>query len=268
MSQARIWNLRFNLDIFNSIAPWLANDDERAQCFSGLSLGVNRGRTREGATPAFALGFDFGTAMREEAEALRALNVVNGAKGGRPGGRKQKETQGSPAGKPEVNQSLTQSIYPVTSNPETGNPSTSTPKAKRKNGAPAKAASPSMKEILGMDKEVMTSESYWQLVGTFGGDTKNPSPTASASLYVAALGRGVAKDLLQERAEALLASRGSVRFMPKLAVWLETEMYLNPIMEGHQQNFQANTNSGRLKENQAYLSKLAAQRAGNGGIPK
>ncbi len=71
-----------NLDAFNADFAALADDDERGQFLSGLSVGMNEGHPRVSAADPFIEGYTLGKSMRDEAEALRNKSTEDGAKGG------------------------------------------------------------------------------------------------------------------------------------------------------------------------------------------
>ena len=106
MSRSRTWNLRMNLDLFNAALAALVDDAEKAQFLGGLSLGMNGGKLRPESHPPVVEGFNLGSNMRLDTESYRDAQYEKGKLGGRPkkpGGL----PNGSPAGLPLVNQTLT-----------------------------------------------------------------------------------------------------------------------------------------------------------------
>jgi hypothetical protein len=99
-------------------------------------------------------------------------------------------------------------------------------KTPRKRG-PAKPEPTSLEEILKGGKGTPYWEAYWKLVGTFGGQSKNPAPRTTAALYMTAT-VGYHPEHIQGKAEDLRAQTSEAKFMPQLAKWLEGCGYATP----------------------------------------
>lgn len=74
----RVWNLRLNLDEFNSLIASVFTDGDRALLLQGLSLGCNGGPLPDGVPPAFMRGWMFGNSSRDEAEEFKARQSAKG----------------------------------------------------------------------------------------------------------------------------------------------------------------------------------------------
>lgn len=78
--EKRIWNLRFNLDDFNSEYLKLRNDSDRFQFFLGFHLGCMGGDLSESDLRQFADGHRIGFGMFRHAEGLSKTNSGNASK--------------------------------------------------------------------------------------------------------------------------------------------------------------------------------------------
>ena len=74
----RVWNLRLNLDEFNSLIASVFTDGDRALLLQGFSLGCNGGPLPDGVPPAFMRGWMFGNSSRDEAEEFKARQSAKG----------------------------------------------------------------------------------------------------------------------------------------------------------------------------------------------
>jgi len=233
MSRSRTWNLRLNLDSFNAAFAALADDPERSQFLAGLSRGMNGGMTRDGLSFPFQEGFLLGSEMRDEAEALRQANTINGLKGGSPSHKGRIESPpGAPIGEGGMNRSGTLSLNPLipetnNQNPQIREPIPPPSKSAGRRKSTSRSEGGSLEEILGGGKGTVNFEAYWRLAGTFG-VAKNPAPKTSARLYVEAIGKGATVERIQNRAENLRRANSDEKYMPQLAKWLEGEGYLAP----------------------------------------
>lgn len=129
MPRSRTWNLRLNVDDFNSAYASLVEDKDRSQFLTGFFGGVN-GAAMGGRGGPLGLGFDLGQSMKEEAESYRERKSEVGKLGGAPTHHK----QNVPDGIPKVNQEDTkdvpkvypihnpQSLYPENDNPQINTP--------------------------------------------------------------------------------------------------------------------------------------------------
>ena len=70
MKRARSWNLRLNLDTFNSAYARLFDPQDHAEFLNGLYRGMNSGRVPDDCSDAMASGFEIGADMRSESEAF------------------------------------------------------------------------------------------------------------------------------------------------------------------------------------------------------
>ena len=77
----RAWNLRLNLDDFNSGYARQDTDKELADFLRGFFKGVNGASLRGDASDSMASGFGLGEEMRLEADNYMAQSVENGKKG-------------------------------------------------------------------------------------------------------------------------------------------------------------------------------------------
>ena len=91
MTASRTWNLRLNLDEFNSLVASLYTDADRALVLQGMSLGLNGGDLPDGAPPSFLRGWEMGHGMRTEAERFRDVQSERG----RSSAEKRRERNGS-----------------------------------------------------------------------------------------------------------------------------------------------------------------------------
>lgn len=78
--RARTWNLRMNLDTFNSGYAALDNEQDRAEFLTGLYKGMNGGKVKDDCSDPMSVGFAVGQEMRTEAENFRVRSVENGSK--------------------------------------------------------------------------------------------------------------------------------------------------------------------------------------------
>ena len=78
--EKRIWNLRLNLDDFNSEYLKLRNDSDRFQFFLGFHLGCMGGDLSESDLRQFADGHRIGFGMFRHAEGLSKTNSENASK--------------------------------------------------------------------------------------------------------------------------------------------------------------------------------------------
>lgn len=87
----RVWNLRLNLDEFNSLAASLYADQDRALAMQGMGLGANGGSLPSGAPDSFRRGWDLGRKMHSEALEFQAQQ----AERGRSSAAKRRQANGS-----------------------------------------------------------------------------------------------------------------------------------------------------------------------------
>jgi hypothetical protein len=75
---SRPWNFRFNLDEWNTLVGSIFTDLDRSLCLQGLGLGINGGDLPDEVPGAFARGWDFGKAMRDEVDEFRVKQAAKG----------------------------------------------------------------------------------------------------------------------------------------------------------------------------------------------
>ena len=75
---SRPWNFRFNLDEWNTLVGSIFTDLDRSLCLQGLGLGINGGDLPDEVPGAFARGWDFGKAMRDEVDEFRVKQSAKG----------------------------------------------------------------------------------------------------------------------------------------------------------------------------------------------
>ena len=99
--KASVWNLRLNLDIFNSTLASLLSDQDKSHFVMGLSCGMNGGSNVPNGMPApFSAGWQIGKDMREEAVEYRKQKKEVGQLGGKPTHKGQMLPVGIPSGNP------------------------------------------------------------------------------------------------------------------------------------------------------------------------
>lgn len=99
--KASVWNLRLNLDIFNSIFAALLTDQDKSYFVMGLSCGMNGGSNLpSGMSEHFAEGWQIGKDMREEAVEYRERKKEIGRLGGKPTHKAKILPTGNPLGIP------------------------------------------------------------------------------------------------------------------------------------------------------------------------
>lgn len=76
----RTWNLRINLDTFNSAYARLFEASDHSDFLNGLYRGMNRGKVPPECSDAMAMGFEIGADMRAEAEAYIERSAEMGRK--------------------------------------------------------------------------------------------------------------------------------------------------------------------------------------------
>ena len=78
----RTWSVRISINDLNASIFLLESDAEVAAWARGLMRGLNSGDAKDGASKAYASGWEIGSAAREKADAIRAGLAENGRAGG------------------------------------------------------------------------------------------------------------------------------------------------------------------------------------------
>lgn len=104
MARSRTWNLRLNLDEFNSVCSGISDDHDLAEILRGFIRGINSRLLPEQASPLHGEGFSIGKDARDDAENFRLAQQARGRMGGNPNLSKSQ---------PPVNHRLTTAQPPV-----------------------------------------------------------------------------------------------------------------------------------------------------------
>ena len=124
MALARTWQIRLNLDDVNAAVMLMETDAEMASFARGLVRGLNAGALKDGASEAYASGWEIGNDGRALAEIARLTNRTNGKSGGRPKNQSVNQLVNQSVD-PSVHQSVDQLVNPnhkpITNNQELKN---------------------------------------------------------------------------------------------------------------------------------------------------
>ncbi len=123
----RIWNLRINLDEFNSVLGGVFTDQDRALVLLGLGLGFNGGMCSNSVPSSFRSGWEVGYEARKEAESFQQKKSNAGHTSVEE--RKKKYGTAQPRTQLEHNSNTVQTLPEPIPNPQSLNPKTNNPQS-------------------------------------------------------------------------------------------------------------------------------------------